>query len=77
MEMIEHCTSCIERDPQNPKYYLKRGLAMAYHKNSYKQAQEDLQRAHDLDNKDPVIINELKTITEKIEQDDAVEVKEL
>jgi len=60
---------CISTDPSNPKYFLKRGLAYAYHQNNYSQALIDLEYAHSLDPNDPVITDEIKKIKEKIESE--------
>lgn len=65
--MIEYCNLCIRSDPNNPKYYLKRGLAFAYHQNNYRAALADLNQAHDLDPNDPVISDEIKKVREKLE----------
>ena len=61
-EVIEYCTQCIVIDPYNSKYFMKRGLALAYHLNEYMGALDDLSTAHALDPSDPVIIDEVKKV---------------
>jgi tetratricopeptide (TPR) repeat protein len=68
-DMVDYCTMCIRTDPNNPKYFLKRGLAYAYHQKDYNLALVDLEKARSLDPNDPVIIDELKKVKEKIEID--------
>lgn len=74
--MITYCNMCIASDPHNPKYYLKRGLAHAYHQNNLRAALADLEMAHELDEKDPVILNELNKVRTKLEVGDEEELKE-
>jgi len=66
-EMLEYCNNCVIFDRLNPKYYLKRGLALANYQNNYIAALEDLNNAYELDNTNPVIIDEIKKIKEKLE----------
>mmetsp|Transcript_28631 Transcript_28631/g.25342 ORF Transcript_28631/g.25342 Transcript_28631/m.25342 type:complete len:80 (+) Transcript_28631:937-1176(+) len=65
--MLEYCNNCVIFDRLNPKYYLKRGLALANYQNNYIAALEDLNNAYELDNTNPVIIDEIKKIKEKLE----------
>lgn len=76
-DLVNYCTECISLDCENPKYFLKRAQAVAYHQGNYRAALADLQKAHELDDRDPVVIEELKKINERMNRDEDVEVKEL
>lgn len=63
-EMIDYWNCCISLDSNNPKYYLKRGLAYAYNQKDFAAAYSDLCKAHELDPNDNIILNEMSLINE-------------
>ena len=64
---MEYCKRCIQLDPQNPKYYLKRGLAFADYFHNYIAALDELNVAYELDKNDPVIIEEIRKVTDLVD----------